>query len=97
MVKSGHAKLALLETDLAQNVAMHKSMFFSEKNADHQVIDYLAAVRGAIQLVPKGDALKSLKEDYMAMLSDGLLSSYQPAFEEIIAICDQLEQEINLK
>jgi hypothetical protein len=97
MVKSGHAKLALLETDLAQNVAMHKSMFFSEKNADHLAIDYLAAVRGAIQLVPKGEALGSLKEDYMAMLSDGLLSSYQPAFEEIMEICDELEQEINLK
>lgn len=95
MAKSGHAQTAITDLQLGKDVAEHKSMFFAEKNADKAWIDYTAAVGGAIQLVPEGGALDSLKLDYAAMLEDGLLSSNQPSFAEIIEICFALQRNIN--
>jgi hypothetical protein len=95
MAKSGHAQTAITDLQLGKDVAEHKSMFFAEKNADKAWIDYTAAVGGAIQLVPEGGALDSLKLDYAAMLEDGLLSSNQPSFAEIIEICSVLQKSIN--
>ena len=45
-------------------VARHKGMFFAEKAADRTPIDYAVAVNGGLHLVPAGDALKALEEDY---------------------------------
>jgi Nucleotidyl transferase AbiEii toxin, Type IV TA system len=95
MAKSGHAQTAITDLQLGKDVAEHKSMFFAEKNADKAWIDYTAAVGGAIQLVPEGGALDSLKLDYAAMMEDGLLSSNQPSFAEIIEICFALQRNIN--
>lgn len=95
MAKSGHAQTAITDLQLGKDVAEHKSMFFAEKNADKVWIDYMTAVGGAIQLVPEGGALDSLKLDYAAMLEDGLLSSNQPSFAEIIEICSVLQKSIN--
>jgi hypothetical protein len=95
MAKSGHAQTAMTDLQLGKDVAEHKSMFFAEKNADKVWIDYMTAVGGAIQLVPEGGALDSLKLDYAAMLEDGLLSSNQPSFAEIIEICSVLQKSIN--
>jgi hypothetical protein len=95
MAKSGHAQTAITDGQLAKDVAEHKSMFFPEKSAGKVRIDYLAAVNGAIQLVPEGGALGALKLDYAAMLADGLLSSNPPSFAEIIEICSELQKSIN--
>jgi hypothetical protein len=44
MVQSGHALTAIADKQLAYAVAEHKSMFFAEKDADKNSIDYIAAV-----------------------------------------------------
>jgi hypothetical protein len=70
-------------------------MFFAEKDADKNSIDYIAAVSSELQIVPKGAALDVLEKDYAAMLEDGLLSTHQPSFEEIMAVCSELQSRIN--
>ena len=95
MAASGHAHAAMADQALAQAVAEHKSMFFAEKDAAHQPIDYHAAVGGRIQIVPEGGALAALDKDYAAMLEDGLLSTHQPRFADILAACSDLQSLIN--
>lgn len=95
LANSGHAQSAIADLQLAQAVADHKTMFFAEKGHDKNWIDYKAAVGGAIQLVPQGGALESLKKDYAAMLEDGLLAGQQPSFTEIIETCAGLQSRIN--
>jgi hypothetical protein len=95
MAQSGHAHAAIADQALAQAVAEHKSMFFAEKDAAHQPIDYHAAVGGRIQIVPEGGALAALDKDYAAMLEDGLLSTHQPHFADILAACSDLQSLIN--
>ena len=95
MVQSGHALTAIADKQLAYAVAEHKSMFFAEKDADKNSIDYIAAVSSELQIVPKGAALDVLEKDYAAMLEDGLLSTHQPSFEEIMAVCSELQSRIN--
>jgi len=70
-------------------------MFFAEKDADKNVIDYKATVSSELQIVPEGAALDVLKKDYDAMLEDGLLSTHQPSFEEIMTVCSELQSRIN--
>ena len=95
MVQSGHALTAMADKQLAYAVAEHKSMFFAEKDADKNSIDYKAAISSELQIVPKGAALDVLEKDYAAMLEDGLLSTHQPSFEEIMAVCSELQSRIN--
>lgn len=94
MSQSGHAQTAMANAALAQDVAMHKSMFFAEKDADKNVIDYQKAVGAQIQIVPTGAALTALENDYAAMLDDGLLSHHQPSFKEVMDTCSELQTRI---
>ena len=95
MAQSGHAQNAIADRELAYAVAEHKSMFFAEKDSDKNAIDYKAAVSSELQIVPEGTALDTLKKDYDAMLEDGLLSTNQPSFEEIMTVCSELQSRIN--
>lgn len=95
MADSGHAKTAIADRLLAHAVAEHKSMFFAEKDSKRNPIDYKAAIDTEIQLIPEGGALKALEKDYTAMLGDGLLSTHQPSFSEIISACIKLQSTIN--
>lgn len=95
MANSGHAQAAIADLELANAVAAHKSMFFAEKDASKNSIDYRAAVCGEIQIIPDGSVLAALEKDYVAMLEDGLLSIHQPSFAEIITICSELQSSIN--
>ena len=95
MTHSGHALGAIEDLKLAAAVAEHKSMFFAGKDATGNPIDYLRAVNTKIQIVPAGDALAAIERDYAAMLEDGLLSTHQPSFEEVIGTCAELESRIN--
>jgi hypothetical protein len=95
MANSGHAQAAIANRELAYAVAQHKSMFFPEKDANKYSIDYKAAVSTDIQIVPDGSALAALEKDYMAMLEDGLLSTHQPSFAEVITQCLELQSTIN--
>lgn len=95
MANSGHAQAAIDDLALARSVAKHKSMFFAEKDAERNPIDYEAAVGTEIQLIPDGSALNVLEKDYTAMLEDGLLATHQPSFADIISTCAELESLIN--
>lgn len=95
MANTGHAQAAIENLELAHAVAEHKSMFFAEKDAEKNSIDYQAAVSTEIQIIPEGSALEALKTDYTAMLADGLLSTHQPSFEEVISTCTELQNQIN--
>ena len=95
MASSGHAQAAIADRELAYAVAEHKSMFFAEKDASKNSIDYKAAVSTEIQIIPDGSALVALEKDYVAMLEDGLLATHQPSFSAIITACVKLQNRIN--
>ena len=95
MANSGHAQAAIADRELARAVAEHKSMFFAEKDENKNSIDYKEAVSTEIQIIPDGSALEALEKDYVAMLEDGLLSTHQPSFGEVITMCVELQSSIN--
>lgn len=95
IARSTHFASAINARELAQQVAAHKSMFFAEKDARGARIDYFPAVAGALQLVPGGDSLAALEQDYAAMLEDGLLALGQPDFNEVMKSCQVIEARIN--
>lgn len=80
---------------IAVQVAEHKSMYFAEKDAAGQWVDYVAAVSGGLQLIPEGDSLTALADDYAAMLEDGLLAVDQPDFSELIGRCHAIQERVN--
>jgi hypothetical protein len=51
---------------------------------DGAPIDYRAAVAGALDLAPSGDARKALAEDYQRMIEDGLLLDDAGSFDVLL-------------
>ncbi len=49
--------------------------------------DYFAATSAQLQLIPTGDSLAALEQDYTAMLEDVLHALDQPSFTDIIDQC----------
>ena len=92
---AGFADAAKADRDLAHAVAEHKSAFFTEKGLDGGVIDYQAAVNGGLQLVPDGEALGTLAEDYQHMLDDGLFFDEVESFETLMAHCLAIQMKLN--
>ena len=97
IAKTEHFERAAGDRDLALKVAEHKSMFFEEKDAGGDKVDYFKAVTGAIQLIPDGASLAALEHDYAAMLDDGLLALDQPTFSEIIEACQAIQDRLRLR
>ncbi len=93
--EAGFAAAAFADRDLAQSVARHKGMFFAERAADRSLIDYAVAVSGGLSLVPSGDALKALEEDYARMVEDGLLLEDAEPFETLMARCADIAERAN--
>lgn len=93
--EAGFADRAIEDRGLANAVARHKAMFFSEKDTAGNVIDYSAAVGGAIQLAPTGAALKTLSTDYARMLEDGLLFDEAETFDKVIDRCRAVQKKAN--
>lgn len=92
---AGVASTALADRKLGQDVARHKAMFFAEKDMQKAEIDYLAAVDGALQLVPDGAASEVLANDYAAMVSDGLLLDEAQSFEQLMDECQSIQDRAN--
>ncbi|OJX74305.1 nucleotidyl transferase AbiEii/AbiGii toxin family protein [Magnetospirillum sp. 64-120] len=92
---AGIASAAMSDRDLANAVARHKSMFFAEKAADGEVIDYEAAVGGKLQLAPGGAARTALAKDYARMVEDGLLLEDAEPFEALIERCADIVDRAN--
>jgi len=93
--RAGIADTAISDRALALAVAKHKSMFFPEKTAAGELIDYVAAVSGGLRLVPSDTALASLSLDYTRMLDDGLLMDDAEEFENLLGQCRALEARAN--
>ena len=86
---------ALVNRDIARRVAEHKTMFFRERDGKGHVIDYDAAVLGALQLAPDGPAEGLLAADYAGMVNDGLLFEKPPVFAELVARCRAIQDRAN--
>jgi len=92
---AGFADAAIADKALAQTVADHKSVFFAEKNAHGNVIDYHLAVSGGLQLVPDAGALAKLAADYQHMVDDGLFLDEAEPFESLLERCKTIQQKAN--
>lgn len=92
---AGFADSAAKDRALALAVAEHKSIFFAESMPDGAPIDYRAAVTGALDLAPSGDARQTLAEDYQRMVEDGLLLDDAEPFEVLLQRCQALALKVN--
>jgi hypothetical protein len=95
IAKTPYFAAACADQVLARAVAEHKSVFFGEKDVVGVRVDYFAATRGQLQLIPAGKSLAALESDYAAMLEDGLLALNQPSFADIIEQCRAIQDEAN--
>ena len=93
--EAGFADRAIADRELANAVARHKAMFFAEKDTTGAVIDYSAAVGGALQLAPTGAALTTLSTDYARMVEDGLLFDEAETFERVLDRCRSIQGKAN--
>lgn len=93
--EAGFADRAIADRELANAVARHKTMFFAEKDTTGAVIDYSAAVGGALQLAPTGAALTTLSADYARMVEDGLLFDEAETFERVLDRCRSIQGKAN--
>ena len=92
---TGYADKAMADSALALSVARHKSMFFREKDAAGDWVDYAAAVCGDLQLLPDGPAYRVLADDYDRMLSDGMLLDDGEHFNELMERCADIQKRAN--
>ena len=93
----GIADGALNDRALATDVAEHKQHFFRETDSAGVVVDYEAAVMGSLCLVPKGEPLKALEEDYGKMIEAGLLQSDAVSFGELMNRLTKLQNRANAR
>ncbi len=91
----GFVDSAAKDRALAHAVAEQKSIFFAESTPDGAPIDYRAAVTGALDLAPSGDARKTLAEDYQRMVDDGLLLDDAEPFDALLQRCHALALKVN--
>jgi hypothetical protein len=91
----GFADKAIADQALAEEVAKHKSIYFAVRATDGEPVDYFAAVNGALVLIPEGEALKVLEEDYVHMIKDGLLPNGAEDFKNIMARCAAIARRAN--
>jgi hypothetical protein len=92
---AGFADAAIADKALARAVADHKAVFFAEKNTHGKVIDYHAAVTGALQLVPEDGALAKLAIDYRHMVDDGLFLDDAEPFDALLERCRAIQHKAN--
>ena len=92
---AGIAARALADRGIAEGVAAHKAAFFREKGASGDWVDYQAAVAGGLRLVPTGDALLALAEDYARMVEDRWLLDDAEPFDALIDACQAIEDQAN--
>ena len=92
---AGLARRALADRETANAVAAHKAMFFREKDASGNWIDYEAAVTGGLQLVPIEDSLAALADDYARMVEDRLLFEEAEPFDVLMDTCREITEEAN--
>ncbi|NQD92749.1 nucleotidyl transferase AbiEii/AbiGii toxin family protein [Pseudomonas sp. CrR25] len=93
--RSAHFDEIAANRHIADLVAIHKSWFFREKAADGSVVDYHAAARGNIQIVPDGAARAALEQDYAMMLDDGVMIGDARTFDQLMQECVMIQDRLN--
>jgi len=93
--EAGHLPGALKAREVAEAVAIHKNAFFAEKDAAGNRIDYLAAVRGGLALVPSGNAYDALRADYQRMVEERLFIDEAESFELLMSKCAQIHEQLD--
>ena len=93
--RAGLLDRAVADRETANAVAAHKTMFFREKDASGNWVDYAAAVVDSLQLVPVGDSLSVLEEDYARMVEDGLLLDEAEPFATLMTTCQDIADRAN--
>ena len=93
--RTGLAQSALADREIAKSVAAHKGMFFREKDASENWIDYEVAVTGGLQLVPAGDSQDALAVDYARMVEDRLLIEEPEPFDVLMDACQAIADKAN--
>ena len=93
--EAGVSASALADRELARSVACHKTMFFSENDAQGERIDYEAAVSGGLQLIPSGTTHAVLADDYERMQADGMLLDEGEPFDALMERCAAIEARAN--
>ena len=58
-------------------------------------IDYKRAVGGHLKIVPEGDALVALAEDYDKMIADEVMLGNALTFEQLMRACSEVEIRAN--
>jgi hypothetical protein len=79
--------------EVAEAVAVHKNAFFAEKDAAGNRMDYLAALRGCLALVPSGNAYDALRADYHRMVQERLFLDEAESFEMLMSKCPQIHEQ----
>ncbi|RJP62595.1 MAG: nucleotidyl transferase AbiEii/AbiGii toxin family protein [Comamonadaceae bacterium] len=92
---AGFADSAIADTALAKAVADHKGIFFAERSPDGEPIDYHAAVKGGLRLVPDKGALTALAADYQHMVDDGLFLDEVESFDTLLHQCRAIQEKAN--
>ena len=92
---AGFAESALADRALATAVAAHKAIFFRERDASGNWVDYEAAVSGRLELVPAGDSRAALADDYARMSEDGLLPDDSESFDAVMTTCEAIANRAN--
>ena len=95
IMRSAHFDAVIGDRAVARAVADHKSYFFSEKDTGGEVIDYVAAVEGALQIVPEGAARAALASDYAKMLEDEVMVGDALPFDALMQACIELAARAN--
>jgi len=93
----GVAQKAIEDRMLAATVAEHKQHFFRENDKTGTVIDYADAVSGSLCLVPSGEPLEALDQDYQRMIDAGLLRTDAIGFGELMARLGDLQSRANAR
>jgi len=92
-----YAEAAFADRALAKEIAEFKGKFFREKDRDGNPIDYMAAVSGALQLVPDAETRKALEADYKKMADDGILLDDAEPFADLMKRCADLQRRENAR
>jgi hypothetical protein len=92
----------LSNRDICHEVAEHKSKFYKKNNTlddgSKEEICYFKAVNGELKLLPEGQRLQRLKDDYLKMLDARLIidgTDFETLINSIRAIQDQLNEIAN--
>jgi hypothetical protein len=92
--EAGYLPSVLKAREVAKAVAIHKNAFFAEKDATGNRIDYVAAVRDGLTLVPSGSAYDALRADYQRMVDERLFIDEAETFETLMTKCSKIQVQL---